>query len=189
MSDIEKNNNLAGQFLIAMPGMGDPRFERGIIYMFSHDREGAMGFLVNRATDGLTLGEIASNLPASVAATGLRNLPVFIGGPVQPESGFVLYSVTPDSKEAKDGPVAVTQALDILVHAAEGKGPQHMRLVLGYAGWGPGQLENEIQDNAWLTCEADMSEVFDADAEGLYKKIINKLGIDLAKLSNLGGEA
>ncbi|MEL0151448.1 MAG: YqgE/AlgH family protein, partial [Rhodobiaceae bacterium] len=100
----------------------------------------AMGFIVNRPTDGLTLGEIASNLPRSVSETGLRNLPVFVGGPVQPENGFVLYST--DTRLADEEPVSVTQSLDILVQAAEGKGPQHMRLVLGYAGWGPGQLEN-----------------------------------------------
>ena len=86
-------------------------------------------------------------------------------------------------------PVSVTQSLDILVQAAEGKGPQHMRLVLGYAGWGPGQLENEIQDNAWLIVEADIGDVFAANTEALYKKLIGKLGIDFAMLSNSGGEA
>ena len=90
---------------------------------------------------------------------------------------------------ADEEPVSVTQSLDILVQAAEGKGPQHMRLVLGYAGWGPGQLENEIQDNAWLIVEADIGDVFAANTEALYKKLIGKLGIDFAMLSNSGGEA
>jgi putative transcriptional regulator len=156
-----------------------------------------MGFIVNRPTEGLTLGEIASNLPRSVSDTGLRNLPVFVGGPVQPENGFVLYS-TDGKKGEGEGendaendaePVGVTQSLDILVQAAEGKGPQHMRLVLGYAGWGPGQLENEIQDNAWLIIEADIADVFAPDADALYKRLIGKLGIDFAMLSNSGGEA
>lgn len=189
MSGSDKDINLAGQFLIAMPGMGDPRFERGVIYMLAHDHEGAMGFVVNQPTDGLTLGEIASNLPDSVMQTGLRNLPVFVGGPVQPENGFVLYSID-DAKEAEqEGPVGVTQALDILVQAADGKGPQFMRLVLGYAGWGPGQLENEIQENAWLIVEAETADVFDADVAALYKRLIGKLGIDFAMLSQSGGEA
>ncbi len=187
MSTRDKDIDLAGQFLIAMPGMGDPRFERSVIYMLAHDNEGAMGFVVNRPTDGLTLGEVASNLPASVADTGLRNLPVFVGGPVQPESGFVLYA--DDDKDAHGAAVSVTQSMDILVQAAEAKGPKHMRLVLGYAGWGPGQLENEIQDNAWLIVEADIADVFAADSESLYKRLIGKLGIDFAMLSNSGGEA
>lgn len=176
-----------------MPGMGDARFDRSVIYMFAHDDEGAMGFTVNRPTDGLTLGEIASNLPASVSETGLRNLPVFVGGPVQPESGFVLHSIAPDADntdhDKNQEQVGVTQSLDILVQAAEGKGPEYMRLVLGYAGWGPGQLENEIQENAWLIIEADVKDVFDANVEGLYKRLIGKLGIDLAMLSQSGGEA
>ncbi len=188
MSTRDKDIDLAGQFLIAMPGMGDPRFERSVIYMLAHDNEGAMGFVVNRPTDGLTLGEVASNLPASVADTGLRNLPVFVGGPVQPESGFVFIPMMTKIAHGEE-PVSVTQSMDILVQAAEAKGPKHMRLVLGYAGWGPGQLENEIQDNAWLIVEADIADVFAADSEALYKRLIGKLGIDFAMLSNSGGEA
>ena len=189
MSDTEPDISLAGRFLIAMPGMGDTRFDRSVIYMLAHDNDGAMGFTVNRPTDGLTLGEIASNLPASVSETGLRHLPVFVGGPVQPESGFVLHSVEPTGDDLNQPQVAVTQSLDILVQAANGKGPEYMRLGLGYAGWGPGQLENEIQENAWLIIEADVKDVFDANVEGLYKRLIGKLGIDLAMLSQSGGEA
>ena len=189
MSDTKTDINLAGQFLIAMPGMGDPRFERSVIYMLSHDGEGAMGFIVNRPTDGLNLGEIASNLPDNVKETGLRNLPVFVCGPVQPENGFVLYSIDAAETKTQDGFVGVTQGLDILVQAAAGKGPQYMRLVLGYAGWGPGQLESEIQENAWLIVEAEIGDVFAGDSSGLYKKLIGKLGIDIAKLSHSGGEA
>ncbi|MBL70182.1 MAG: hypothetical protein CML95_01355 [Rhodobiaceae bacterium] len=187
MSTRDKKIDLAGQFLIAMPGMGDPRFERSVIYMLAHDHEGATGFVVNHPTDGLTLGEAASNLPDSVANTGLRNLPVFVGGPVQPESGFVLYAN--DDEETRGGAVSVTQSLDILIQAAEAKGPKRMRLVLGYAGWGPGQLENEIQDNVWLIAEANIADVFAIDSKALYKRLIGKLGIDFAMLSNSGGEA
>ena len=171
-----------------MPGMGDPRFERSVIYLYAHDEEGSMGFIVNHPTEGLTLGEIATNLPENVSNTGLANLPVFIGGPVQPENGFVLY--TEDDAPAEDGPaIGVTQGLDILIKAAKGIGPDHMRLVLGYAGWGPGQLENEIQDNAWLICAGGSEDVFDPQPEALYERLVNRLGVDLAMLSQSGGEA
>lgn len=185
--------DLRGRFLLAMPAMGDDRFERSVIYILGHDHEGAMGFVVNRPTDGLTLGEIASNLPETVSETGLRNLPVYIGGPVQPESGFVLYTENPadtDNNDPSDVPhIAVTQGLDILVQAARARGPEHMLLVLGYAGWGPGQLENEIQDNAWLICPAETADIFSPDPDGLYGRLIERMGIDFAMLSQSGGEA
>lgn len=186
-SDKDHNTDLCGRFLLAMPGMGDPRFERSVIYILSHDAEGAMGFIVNQPAEGMTLGEIAQNLPDSVASTGLANLPVFIGGPVQNDSGFVLYSV---EEEAEDElPVGLTQSMDILIEAARGRGPQHMRLLLGYAGWGPGQLEGEIQENAWLICPATLDDVFAAQPDDVYRKCAARLGIDLALLSQDGGEA
>lgn len=181
------DTNLSGHFLLAMPGMGDPRFERSVIYMLSHDGEGAMGFIVNQPAEGLTLGEIAQNLPASVTDTGLVNLPVFVGGPVQNDSGFVLYSVEEDDDD--ELPVGITQSMDILIEAARGRGPRHMRLLLGYAGWGPGQLEGEIQENAWLICPAEIDDIFATDSEALYAKCVARLGIDLGLLSGDGGEA
>lgn len=185
--DNGTDTNLTGRFLLAMPGMGDPRFERGVIYMLSHDSEGAMGFIVNQPAEGLTLGEIAQNLPENVASTGLANLPVYVGGPVQNDSGFVLYSVEDDA--AEELPVGLTQSMDILVEAAQGRGPRHMRLLLGYAGWGPGQIEGEIQANAWLICPADLDDVFTAQHDELYQKCAARLGIDLGLLSQDGGEA
>ena len=191
--------DLRGQFLLAMPGMGDNRFDRSVIYMLAHDSEGAMGVIINQPTDGLSLGDIATNLPQSVASTGLRNLPVFIGGPVQSDHGFVLHSNdfrSPSDMGDKgmnplsDGlPVRVTQSLEILIDAAKAKGPTHMRLLLGYTGWGPGQLEGEIQENVWLSCAAEPEDIFSNDPMGLYEKCIALLGIDLALLSAQGGEA
>jgi putative transcriptional regulator len=193
MTEALHEETLTGRFLLAMPGMGDPRFDRSVIYMLAHDAQGAMGFIVNQPTDGLTLGDIASNLPESVALTGLRNLPVFIGGPVQSDHGFVLHSddYTSLGQTQFDTrlPVRVTQSLQILVDAARANGPAHMRLLLGYTGWGPGQLEGEIQENAWFTCPADMQDMFSADTSGLYEKCVSGLGIDLALLSAQGGEA
>lgn len=191
--------DLRGQFLLAMPGMGDDRFDRSVIYMLAHDSEGAMGFIINQPTDGLSLGDIATNLPQAVASTGLRNLPVFIGGPVQSDHGFVLHSDDyralgdagdEEPNPLSDGlPVSVTQSLEILIDAAKAKGPTHMRLLLGYTGWGPGQLEGEIQENVWLSCAAKAEDIFSADPMGLYEKCIARLGIDLALLSAQGGEA
>ena len=187
MSNADTDINLAGQFLLAMPGMGDPRFERSVIYMLAHDHEGAMGFIVNRPTDGLTLGEMASNLPPAYPRRAYAIYRYLSEGRCSRKTALFYIQQTPDWLMSE--PVSVTQSLDILVQAAEGKGPQHMRLVLGYAGWGPGQLENEIQDNAWLIVEADIGDVFAANTEALYKKLIGKLGIDFAMLSNSGGEA
>ncbi len=167
--------------------MGDDRFERSVIYILTHDREGAMGFIINQPADGMKLGDIATNLPEQVAATGLRNLPVFIGGPVESEHGFMLHTPEPIKDNAMT--VEVTQSLEILLNAARAKGPQHMRLLLGYTGWGPGQLEGEIQENAWLTCPADIADIFAQPHENLYKKCAARIGIDLALLSHKGGEA
>ena len=193
MTDSAHGTDLCGRFLLAMPGMGDPRFERSVIYMLAHDAEGAMGFIINHPADGLTLGDIASNLPENVAATGLRNLPVYVGGPVQNDHGFVLhtkdYPKTDASQFDNKLPVCVTQSLEVLVDAARAKGPEHMLLLLGYAGWGPGQLEGEIQENAWLACDADLSAIFSPDPATLYEKCIAQMGIDLALLSASGGEA
>ena len=186
-SDKNHDTDLCGRFLLAMPGMGDPRFERSVIYILSHDADGAMGFIVNQPAEGITLGEIAQNLPNSVASTGLTNLPVFIGGPVQNDNGFVLYSVEEDAPD--ELPVGLTQSMDILVEAAGGRGPRHMRLLLGYAGWGPGQLEGEIQENAWLICPATLDDVFAAEPDDVYRTCATRLGIDLALLSQDGGEA
>ena len=193
MTETVQEETLTGRFLLAMPGMGDPRFERSVIYMLAHDAEGAMGVIVNQPTDGLTLGDIASNLPDSVASTGLRNLPVFVGGPVQSDHGFVVHSddypASTMTQFDDDLPVRVTQSLEILVDAARAHGPRHMRLLLGYTGWGPGQLEGEIQENAWFACPADIDAMFSADTSGLYEKCVSRLGIDLALLSAEGGEA
>ena len=192
MKTPRQPTDLRGQFLLAMPGMGDPRFERAVIYMMAHDHEGAMGFVVNHPADGVTLGDIASNLPETVRTTGLVNLPVFVGGPVQSDHGFVLHSLDYPPQQPADTealPVGVTQSLEILIDAAQARGPEHMRLLLGYAGWGPGQLEGEIQENAWLTCPANVEQVFSGRPEKIYESCIAGLGIDLALLSQDGGEA
>ena len=184
--------SLQGQFLLAMPGMADPRFLRSVVYIVAHDSEGAMGFVINQRADGLSLGDILKDIPEAVAKTGLINLPVYVGGPVQSDQGFVLhtsdYEKTLNSL-SQELPIALTQSADVLVDAARGQGPEMMRLFLGYAGWGSGQLEGELQDNAWLVCEADIAGIFTSQSDELYENSVAAMGIDLALLSNEGGEA
>ena len=184
--------SLQGQFLLAMPNMGDPRFLRSVVYIVAHDSEGAMGFVVNKRAEGLSLGDILKDMPETVAKTGLINLPVYVGGPVQNDRGFVLHTSDYEKTHntlSQELPIALTQSADVLVDAAYGRGPEKMRLFLGYAGWGPGQIEGELQDNAWLVCDANIAEIFTSQSDNLYEKCVAAMGIDLALLSNEGGEA
>ena len=184
--------SLQGQFLLAMPSMGDPRFLRSVVYMVAHDSEGAMGFIINKRAEGLSLGDILKDMPETVAKTGLVNLPVYVGGPVQNDRGFVLHTSDYEKTQnslSQELPIALTQSADVLVDAAHGRGPEKMRLFLGYAGWGPGQIEGELQDNAWLVCDANIAEIFTSQSDNLYEKCVAAMGIDLALLSNEGGEA
>ena len=184
--------SLQGQFLLAMPSMGDPRFLRSVVYMVAHDSEGAMGFIINKRAEGLSLGDILKDMPETIAKTGLVNLPVYVGGPVQNDRGFVLHTSDYEKTHntlSQELPIALTQSADVLVDAAHGRGPEKMRLFLGYAGWGPGQIEGELQDNAWLVCDANIAEIFTSQSDDLYEKCVAAMGIDLALLSNEGGEA
>ena len=184
--------SLQGQFLLAMPSMSDPRFLRSVVYMVAHDSEGAMGFIINKRAEGLSLGDILKDMPETVAKTGLVNLPVYVGGPVQNDRGFVLHTSDYEKTHntlSQELPIALTQSADVLVDAAHGRGPEKMRLFLGYAGWGPGQIEGELQDNAWLVCDANIAEIFTSQSDDLYEKCVAAMGIDLALLSNEGGEA
>ena len=184
--------SLQGQFLLAMPNMGDPRFLRSVVYIVAHDSEGAMGFIINKRAEGLSLGDILKDMPETVAKTGLVNLPVYVGGPVQNDRGFVLHTSDYEKTHntlSQELPIALTQSADVLVDAAHGRGPEKMRLFLGYAGWGPGQIEGELQDNAWLVCDANIAEIFTSQSDDLYEKCVAAMGIDLALLSNEGGEA
>ena len=184
--------SLQGQFLLAMPSMGDPRFLRSVVYMVAHDSEGAMGFIINKCAEGLSLGDILKDMPKTVAKTGLVNLPVYVGGPVQNDRGFVLHTSDYErthNTQSQELPIALTQSADVLVDAAHGRGPEKFRLFLGYAGWGPGQIEGELQDNAWLVCDANIAEIFTSQGDDLYEKCLAAMGIDLALLSSEGGEA
>ncbi len=188
-----------GQFLIAMPGMMDPRFDQTVIYMCAHTEEGAMGLVINRPADDLDvasllvkLGIIDEAAAAIELPESLRRQSVLVGGPVEPTRGFVLHSTDyfrPEGTLPISASVGLTATLEILKDMAQGRGPEHALLALGYAGWAPGQLESEMAQNAWLTCEADEDILFHTPLEKRYEKALARLGIDPGFLSADAGHA
>jgi putative transcriptional regulator len=183
--------SLTGQLLVAMPQMLDQRFARSVIYLCAHSEEaGAMGLVVNRLLGSLTMGELLAQL--EITPSGLADgRPVHFGGPVESGRGFVLH--TADYQEEAtlcvDGNIAVTATLEILRAIDKGRGPRQSLLALGYAGWGPGQLDGEIQANGWLSVAADDAIIFDTDHEGKWRRALGKLGVDLSMLSTDAGHA
>ena len=183
--------SLAGQLLVAMPQMLDQRFARSVIYLCAHSEDaGAMGLVVNKLLNSLTLGELFSQLDISPSRI-VDTRPVHFGGPVEAGRGFVLH--TSDYNEEAtlvvDGNIAVTATLEILRAIAKGQGPRHSLFALGYAGWAPGQLDAEIQANGWLSVAADDDIVFASDHDGKWRRALAKLGIDLSMLSTDAGHA
>ena len=189
---------LDGQMLIAMPVMDDPRFERSVIYMCAHSSEGAMGIIVNRPAGSIDFPGLLVQLDI-IKKTDQIKLPenaetmkVLKGGPVDTGRGFVLHSSDFFIKDATlniDNGICLTATVDILKAIASGAGPKHAILALGYAGWAPGQLEEEIQHNGWLHCDADADLIFGADVDEKYQRALRKIGIDLGMLSNQAGHA
>ena len=187
---------LDGQLLVAMPLMTDKRFARSVIYICAHSAEGAMGLIVNQRAPNIRFAELLQRLsisPNEGEALGEDiDLDVHVGGPVETERGFVLHSAdyyTADATLAIDEDVSLTATIDILKAIAKGNGPKSAILALGYAGWAPGQLENEIQHNGWLHCSADLDLIFGQDTGGKYEKAMRKIGIDLGMLSSEAGHA
>src|SRR5258705_709346 len=193
-----KRGYLDGQMLIAMPTMGDERFTRSVIYVCAHSTEGAMGIIVNQPAAHISFADLLVQLEV-VPAAELIKLPrraggvkVLKGGPVDTQRGFVLHSsdfFIENSTLPIDEGICLTATLDILKAIARGEGPQSAILALGYAGWAPGQLENEIQHNGWLHCAADAELIFGQAIGGKYEKALRKIGIDLGKLSTEAGHA
>ncbi len=184
---------LEGQLLIAMPGMGDERFERSVVYVCAHSEEGAMGLVLNQLARNITFPDLLEQLRIVSSPDGIRlpgggsrQMRVHCGGPVEAGRGFVLHSddfLIENATLPIDGGVCLTATLDILRAIAENRGPHRALLALGYAGWAPGQLESEIRSNGWLTCPADADLVFDDGLETKYGRALRKLGIDPAMLS------
>jgi putative transcriptional regulator len=183
--------NLSGKLLIAMPGMGDPRFEKAVIFLCAHSPDGAMGLIVNKPAPELSFANLLKQLdiPRSDRSRDIR---VHFGGPVEHGRGFVLHTGEYAGSEATlrvDPRFGMTATIDILEAIARGQGPRESLLALGYAGWGPGQLEEEILENGWLTCDADPGLVFSADNPGKWTAALGTLGINPLGLSAAAGRA
>jgi putative transcriptional regulator len=182
---------LSGQLLIAMPGISDPRFERALILICAHDRSHAMGLALNRPVEGLSVPDLLERLEIKSEIKAPSDL-VILGGPVQRERGFVLHTddYRGEHSIAVGEGLALTATRDVLEALAQARGePRRALLALGYAGWGAGQLENEIRENVWLTCEADEALIFDADHRTKWSRALAKLGVDPNRLGFAAGRA
>lgn len=189
-NDNSDDAYFTGQLLIAMPGMRDERFARTVIYMCAHTEEGAMGLVLNQVLDSLSLGELLSQLDIDEEEVSV-DVPVHFGGPVEAGRGFVLHTTDyhqDATLDVTDG-IALTATVDILKSIARGSGPRQSLLALGYAGWGPGQLDFEFRANGWLQVPADSELIFDTDQETKWERAIAKLGIDPRMLSDTAGNA
>ncbi len=185
---------LQGKILIAMPGQVESTFAGSVVYLCAHSAEGAMGLIINKPMADMNFMELAgridlSHTPPDLAEV-LSQMPVHLGGPVEQQRGFVLHSGDYDGGEGSvrvNREFALTATVDILQDMAVGKGPLRALLALGYAGWSPGQLENEIKHNGWLHCDANAKLVFAAEAAHKYRLALDQLGIDPAMLSSTAG--
>jgi len=183
--------DLTGNILIAMPGMGDPRFASSVVYLCAHSAEGAMGLIINKPAQDLQIGDLLDHLSIT-PGPAMRAMPVHFGGPVEHGRGFVLHDDGYRSDIATLNVAAgfgMTATLDILEDLAKGQGPEHAILALGYAGWGPGQLESELAENGWLTCDADADLVFGIPDPGKWEAALARLGVSALTLSSDAGHA
>jgi len=183
--------SLQGKLLIAMPGMGDPRFEKSVVFMCAHSAGEAMGLIVNKPAGGLRFRDLLDQLKIA-PGTDCADLKVHFGGPVEHARGFVLHSSDYASNSSTlriDDRFGMTATLDVLEDMARGAGPERAMMMLGYAGWGPGQLEREIAQNGWLTAEAGEDLVFSPDDGGKWARALATLGIDPLLLSASAGHA
>jgi len=192
--DIEKGKVVSGyldrQMLIAMPNMVDGNFAGSVTLLCQHNEDGAIGITINRLSD-FSLGEVLSQLHIDCKDDAIRNLPVVEGGPVAPDRGFVLHTPLEgfESSLPVGDEIMVTTSRDILAAIANGKGPEKYHVALGYAGWGGGQLEGEMRQNAWLSVEADSSIVFDMPLPNRFDGALGRLGIKVDRLHSEGGHA
>jgi len=194
---IETEGYLDGQCLIAMPHMGDPRFERAVVFLCAHSADGAMGIIVNKPAQHVSFVDLLTQLNViddddiRLPESALK-VPVHSGGPVETGRGFVLHTSDFRLKEATlvtPGDVCLTATVEILRAIARGGGPSQALLALGYAGWAPGQLEHEISNNGWLHCEADHDLIFHPDIDAKYERALAKIGFDPRLLSSSAGHA
>jgi len=181
---------LTGQLLIAMPAIADPRFAHSVIYVCAHTPQGAMGLVLNRPIQRPSFDDLLRQLEVAPAPPA-RRIRIYAGGPVDNGRGFVLHTAdwTGEGSLRVSAEVALTASLDVLKAIAEGGGPREGIMALGYAGWGPGQLDAEMQQNAWLSVPADETIVFDGDHDTKWRRALAKLHIDPLLLSDTAGHA
>ena len=190
--------SLSGQLLVAMPSIGDSRFDRTVIYICSHTDKGAMGFVINRPADEIAFIDVLRQLKI-IEEDGQINLPekareiqVVHGGPVETSRGFVLHTLEPEpflGVVKIDGTIRLSANMDILHAVAKGDGPERVVFALGYSGWDAGQLEAEIQQNGWILCPSSDDLLFDDDFETKYERALAMIGVDLGMLSTDTGRA
>jgi len=186
--------NLTNQFLIAMPGMADETFSGTVVYVWEHTERGALGLVINKPID-LKLSNLFDRVDLPLGRSDLVESPVYFGGPVQTERGFVLHDRLGDEKGTYSstlpiaGGLEMTTSRDVLEALSIGAGPRRVFVTLGYAGWGAGQVEDEISRNGWLSVDADPTVIFDTPVEQRYGRALGLLGIDLSTLSQDAGHA
>ncbi len=190
MATPEASINLTNQFLIAMPGMADPTFSGSVVYLCEHNERGALGLVINRPID-IDMATLFDKIDLKLEIQPVAHQPVYFGGPVQTERGFVLHDPVGIyvSSLAVPGGLEMTNSKDVLEAVANGSGPHRFLLTLGYAGWGAGQLEEELSRNGWLTVQADPEIIFSVPPEERFAAAVRLLGIDVAMLSGEAGHA
>ena len=184
--------SLSNQFLIAMPELEDPNFSRTVTLICQHDENGALGVIINRTVDSLSINDVLRPFSLPKPESGhLGHQPIYVGGPVHNERGLVLHGGLGDwqSTLKVGGQLGLTSSRDVLEAIAHSGGPDDCLLVLGYAGWGAGQLDFEIQQNAWLTVPADPRIIFEVEVEQRWAQAATSLGVDIATLSTGVGHA
>lgn len=191
MADATDPLDLTGKILIAMPGMGDPRFAHSLVFLCAHSADGAMGLIVNKTMGKMTFSDLLEQLSIEESANS-RPIPLHFGGPVEGGRGFVLHSSEYRSQISTlpvDDFFAMTATQDVLEEMAQGEGPDKALMALGYSGWGPGQLEAEIAENGWLICDSGFDLVFDLADDKKWEAALNTLGINPLTLSASAGHA
>ncbi len=189
---------LVGRFLVAAPSMPDEKFQKSVVFVCKHDDDGALGIIVNNRVEDLSLGQVYKQLGIDVPK-GINRNPVLFGGPVETSRGLVLHSADYQRDGETlliEGGLALTATPEILKDMADGRGPKQAWLALGHSGWAPGQLDREMQDNAWLVVDADAALVFDSDFDAKWQRALDRLGksgpggkFDLAAFSHQAGRA
>ncbi len=187
----EQATSLKGKLLLAMPGMGDPRFHKTVIFMCSDNAEGSMGIILNQQLPGMVLGDLFTEIGIDVPADADSKQPVMMGGPVETSRGFLLHTMDYDSAETirVNEKFGVSGTIEALKSYATGQSPRSVLFALGYAGWGPGQLSQEILDNAWLVVDADYELIFNTNITDRWDRAMTRHGIDPARLSGSAGHA